>query len=87
MNQSAYGTFNQFHAPYQDTYVADIENRVEGGQFVRDSNFRITCLEESIYYPVNQLHERVEDNQYPDNTEHIKNKMRQCCPFSLCVGC
>jgi len=87
VDESAYGTFNQFHTPYQDTYVTDVENRVESRQFVGDGDFRIAALEESVYYPVNHLHERMENNQHPDNTEYIEYKMGQCCPLSLCVGC
>ena len=52
--------------------------------FVGDGDFRIAALEESVYYPVNHLHERMENNQHPDNTEYIEYKMCQCCRLA-CV--
>ena len=43
-------------------------------------------MEESIDYPINKSHKRMENNQYPDNAEHIEYQVRQRCPFGLRIG-
>ena len=70
--------------PYQDAGVYEVEHSVEHRDAVHERSLLI-----HIHKPhdiLNQVHEGMEENQCPDDAEHVEEGMGQCCPLGIHVA-